>query len=245
MISSMLYSSGSFLLWILVGLAVLLTVYFFLGFISNTKKKVRRLLKRLKLRLQRGKVVFWGGIVYRSSKAVQVEYMDQSAWISHRFIESSFESLQICRIKMPLWRAAKKLNYDKNHPGCCGHYSILRRGIEIWNQWRQDFPDEKVVLSETNLSNLDLQHANLSGSSMKGTRLKASNLSHCDLRDIRFLMPDQLAEADLLLEAKLDTELYQAVYRINPFLFRPKAQESPQNLPDVKEKSTEAPLKEN
>ncbi|BCS87363.1 pentapeptide repeat-containing protein [Pseudodesulfovibrio sediminis] len=51
------------------------------------------------------------------------------------------------------------------------HLKILKQGIEVWNQWREDNP--KVTP--------DFQGAILQGANLKGADLKGANLQHADL----------------------------------------------------------------
>jgi Pentapeptide repeats (8 copies) len=65
------------------------------------------------------------------------------------------------------------------------HLDILRQGVGLWNEWRQehtDIPD----LRAANLSNVDLREANLNGADLtdadlSGTDLREANLSRADL----------------------------------------------------------------
>ena len=74
---------------------------------------------------------------------------------------------------------------------------LLRQGVEIWNQWRQEFSSnegsnlecansigadlEDANLSGSNLISVDLGGANLSGADLSNANLKYANLSNADL----------------------------------------------------------------
>lgn len=73
---------------------------------------------------------------------------------------------------------------------------ILRQGVEEWNQWREEHPDEKVELREADLlgallQGADLHGINLSRTTLIGTRLRGANLCGANL------VGANLAQADL------------------------------------------------
>jgi len=41
------------------------------------------------------------------------------------------------------------------------HLDILKQGVEIWNQWREEHPDITPDLREADMSGRHLAHANL------------------------------------------------------------------------------------
>lgn len=71
------------------------------------------------------------------------------------------------------------------------HLAILKQGVEIWNQWREEnsliIPDlteaslHQARLFDTNLSNVILTKADLSGAYMSNANLNATNLSETNL----------------------------------------------------------------
>jgi transposase len=71
------------------------------------------------------------------------------------------------------------------------HLDILKQGVQIWNQWREEHPDIEPDLSEARLggallSKADLSEANLlgadlSGADLGGTTLSKANLSGAEL----------------------------------------------------------------
>ncbi|MDZ8106702.1 MAG: pentapeptide repeat-containing protein [Nostoc sp. DedQUE12a] len=61
------------------------------------------------------------------------------------------------------------------------HLEILRQGVEIWNEWRQENFEVKLDISGANLSRANLSRANLSGANLNGTNLSRANLSGANL----------------------------------------------------------------
>jgi uncharacterized protein YjbI with pentapeptide repeats len=75
------------------------------------------------------------------------------------------------------------------------HLKILRRGVEVWNQWRKDNLDIEPDLSLTDLSGADLSKvdlwgANLSGANLRGADLSKADLSQTDLSRVNFSRAD-------------------------------------------------------
>jgi hypothetical protein len=72
----------------------------------------------------------------------------------------------------------------------------LKKGVDIWNEWRREALPEKVNLSSATFSNADLSevnltHANLSRVDLVGADLSDADLSFADLSD------SDLSEANL------------------------------------------------
>lgn len=67
------------------------------------------------------------------------------------------------------------------------HEAILRQGVEVWNQWRNQYsetnPDRQYAadLSSTDLYAADLRGANLSNTSLYGAFLREADLTGADL----------------------------------------------------------------
>lgn len=57
------------------------------------------------------------------------------------------------------------------------HLSILKQGVEAWNEWRSQFTNIKVDLSECNLSGMNLKGANLSEINLSKADLSEAKLS--------------------------------------------------------------------
>jgi hypothetical protein len=61
------------------------------------------------------------------------------------------------------------------------HLSVLRQGVEAWNQWREENPDIQPNLSGADLRGANLNRANLSSVELYFTNLSAATLSEADL----------------------------------------------------------------
>lgn len=59
---------------------------------------------------------------------------------------------------------------------------ILKQGVEVWNQWRQDHPNIKIDLSGADLVAADLNGADLSGANLSRADFRRADLSGADLR---------------------------------------------------------------
>jgi uncharacterized protein YjbI with pentapeptide repeats len=62
------------------------------------------------------------------------------------------------------------------------HVSLLKKGAEIWNQWRTDFPEQRPDLSGADLSELKLAGINLRGANLNGSKFSFADLNKADLR---------------------------------------------------------------
>ncbi|HEV2662622.1 MAG TPA: pentapeptide repeat-containing protein [Ktedonobacteraceae bacterium] len=54
---------------------------------------------------------------------------------------------------------------------------LLKQGTRVWNQWREEHPSVEIVLSGSNLAEMDLQEAHLEKLSLRGANLGGANLS--------------------------------------------------------------------
>jgi hypothetical protein len=62
------------------------------------------------------------------------------------------------------------------------HLDILKKGVQVWNQWRKEHPDIIVPdLSGVDLSGADLNHANPHYANLRGTELSDAILGDADL----------------------------------------------------------------
>ena len=60
--------------------------------------------------------------------------------------------------------------------------SLLRLGVEVWNQWRQKHPDQfSPDLQGANLSEMDLRRADLTGADLRKADLGGARLLNADL----------------------------------------------------------------
>jgi hypothetical protein len=86
------------------------------------------------------------------------------------------------------------------------HLNILKQGVEVWNQWREEHGHIRPNFSRAslgfpefyrfNLSNANLSNADLSGASFDGAHLYRTNLSGSDLT-VAYLTDVYLEEANL------------------------------------------------
>jgi uncharacterized protein YjbI with pentapeptide repeats len=67
---------------------------------------------------------------------------------------------------------------------------ILKQGVEVWNRWREENPDEQPALSGANLSQADLSGANLFGADLSRADLSGAHLSGANLGETRLLEAD-------------------------------------------------------
>ena len=75
------------------------------------------------------------------------------------------------------------------------HLAILKQGVEIWNQWRQDSPGVKADLvgedfREAKLYGIDFSEANLSGADLRWADLRWANLRWAKLNRARLYRAD-------------------------------------------------------
>jgi uncharacterized protein YjbI with pentapeptide repeats len=71
---------------------------------------------------------------------------------------------------------------------------ILKQGVEVWNQWREEHPEEPVNLRGANLKNTNLCGANfrcadIRGANFKKARLVGANFSQAraGITDLAFI----------------------------------------------------------
>ena len=106
------------------------------------------------------------------------------------------------------------------------HLAILKQGVEVWNNWRDDWRDKNpwwvilrpelsgadlsgADLSEANLSKADLSDPNLSKANLSGADLSDANLSKANLSDAN-LSEANLSEANLSGANLSEAELFKA-----------------------------------
>jgi hypothetical protein len=61
------------------------------------------------------------------------------------------------------------------------YLDLLRRGVEVWNQWRRDHSDMWPDLDGVEFAGADLSRVNLSKLKLSRTNFSGTNLSHADL----------------------------------------------------------------
>ena len=104
------------------------------------------------------------------------------------------------------------------------HLAILKQGVEVWNQWREENPEIQPDFMEAELFNEDLSGADLSKARMfkatlPGVNLSKANLhraflSNANLRRVKFDRADlssaDLTDADLRIASLSDSNLRYA-----------------------------------
>jgi uncharacterized protein YjbI with pentapeptide repeats len=76
------------------------------------------------------------------------------------------------------------------------HHEILKQGVAVWNQWRDEHPKIIPNLFIAKLNDIDLHGANLRDAEIRGANLFAANLRYADLRSANLSNAD-LRDADL------------------------------------------------
>src|SRR5260370_545914 len=61
------------------------------------------------------------------------------------------------------------------------HHDLLKQGIDTWNSWRRENPEDKLDLSAIDLSGLDLRGFNLSEVDLHESTLSEANLAGANL----------------------------------------------------------------
>jgi hypothetical protein len=82
---------------------------------------------------------------------------------------------------------------------------LINKGVEVWNEWRNDHPELKVDLSGADLRDANLWEANLYGANLTGTNLRRANLNEANLSSAI------LREADLRWAILIGADLRNAV----------------------------------
>ncbi|HEV7858436.1 MAG TPA: toll/interleukin-1 receptor domain-containing protein [Pyrinomonadaceae bacterium] len=76
------------------------------------------------------------------------------------------------------------------------HLEILKQGVEVWNNWRDEHPEIKPDLSNANLVKANLIHADLMDANLSSANLMDVNLVDADL-SFTLLVSADLSAADL------------------------------------------------
>lgn len=87
---------------------------------------------------------------------------------------------------------------------------ILQQGVEVWNKWRKENPDEHIDLSEANLHGASLSEAKLGGAYLNRANINDADLSRADLSGA-ILAGAELGAADLS-GANLSSADFQEAY---------------------------------
>jgi hypothetical protein len=104
---------------------------------------------------------------------------------------------------------------------------ILKKGVNVWNEWREQNP--KIAVD---LRSADLQRLNLGGAKLWGANLRGTNLFGCNLNRASFILADLrgadlrevslsgawLDEANLRGASLLSSDLRDATFRRSNFM---------------------------
>jgi uncharacterized protein YjbI with pentapeptide repeats len=94
------------------------------------------------------------------------------------------------------------------------HLTILKEGVEVWNQWREENPTVKPDFWTAELRDAQLERANLSGADLSLADLDQANLYMADLIEANLqgatLRRANLREANLRMANLQETHLRQA-----------------------------------
>jgi hypothetical protein len=90
---------------------------------------------------------------------------------------------------------------------------ILKQGIDVWNQWREENPDIEIDLISADLASFDLRKADFRAIDLRGADLEKANLRAADLSEASInrakIIETNLREANLrgayLIRANLRT----------------------------------------
>jgi len=81
------------------------------------------------------------------------------------------------------------------------HVAILKQGVEVWNQWRNDYPYLTPDLSNANFSGINLTNANFNNSNLENIFLRNTILNYVDFTNANLIQADlrhtYLVKADL------------------------------------------------
>lgn len=95
------------------------------------------------------------------------------------------------------------------------HLEVLKQGVKVWNEWRQDKPDTRPNLRKANLRGVNLNNFNFSDAILRRANLSKTDLSQANLRraDLRRanLSGATLREADLTSAILIETNLERTI----------------------------------
>ncbi len=95
------------------------------------------------------------------------------------------------------------------------HLKILKQGMAVWNEWREDNPEARPNLRKANLDGENLRNFNFSDTNLRRADLSGADLSRANLRraDLRRtnLSGATLSESDLTSAILIETNLERAV----------------------------------
>ncbi len=97
------------------------------------------------------------------------------------------------------------------------HLAILKQGVEVWNQWREEKREPRPDLSRADLSGRKLSGVNFRNAELHGADLGLANLYSADLRRASLIKADlggaTLSESDLRGAILLRSDLRVTILR--------------------------------
>ena len=105
--------------------------------------------------------------------------------------------------------------------------AILKQGVEVWNEWREEEPRVEVDLSEADLSwgsfdCVDFRHANLTGAKFVASSLRKAFLTNADATYANFTGAD-LRECDLQSASLVSADMHS--FKLGKILEKDKISE--------------------
>lgn len=119
-------------------------------------------------------------------------------------------------MEVRLWQITFYNRVDVNNPVLVDtmaneeHLKILKQGVDVWNQWREDNPEVTPNLTLSNLSGENLSDVKFSGAFLDGTDFSGAFLDRAEL-DLARLIRANLSGADLSKAELYLTNFYQAI----------------------------------
>jgi len=92
------------------------------------------------------------------------------------------------------------------------HLALLKQGVEGWNEWRKQHPEEQPSLSGADLRGMNLSCVSLDGANLRRANLRGANLHTAHLHGTD-LTGANLIEADLHFAQLQDANLTRANFR--------------------------------
>src|SRR2546423_1103863 len=65
---------------------------------------------------------------------------------------------------------------------------LLKQGVEVWNQWRQEYPEKLLDLNRADLTQTNLSETALSGANLSEAIINGTIFAYIDLRETRGLV---------------------------------------------------------
>ncbi len=96
-----------------------------------------------------------------------------------------------------------------NSMGNQKHIDLIKKGVDAWNLWRKENPDEKPDLSNINLSHGDLSNADLSDTNLWEANINNSRLLRASLQRANLCFAN-LSNADLRWADATNADLTEA-----------------------------------